>query len=391
MRVSVIGAGIGGLCVAIALKKNGHEVVVYERVSEMKPVGAALTLWANGIKCLNYLGMRNEIVQIGGQLNNLAYVNGLDGSTLTEFSLHPLHTLVGQRSYPVSRAQLQEALIDALGTESVHFGKCLTDVMEENDKVIAIFEDGTKAESDLLVGADGAHSTVRSFVLGRKIERTYAGYVNWNGLTSMRNPSKDSQFLAPVDQWTTYVGEGKRASLMPVSDGRFYFFFDVPIPKGSQNEKNNYKQDLHEHFNGWIQPVHDIIESIDPNSTNRIEIHDMDPLMNWSKGRVTLIGDAAHNSTPDIGQGGGMAIEDAIVLSWCIEAHDNDLEESLQRFSNMRAERCRELVLRARKRSNVTHGIDVEANRFWYKELSSESGQNITGGISKTILGGPFS
>lgn len=390
MRVTIVGAGIGGLSAAIALKKNGHEVNVYERVSEIKPVGAALSLWANGIKCLNYLGMRDEIAEIGGQQNSMAYINGLDGSTMTKFSLLPLHNLVGQRSYPVSRAQLQGALFEKLGPGHVKLGMSVKDVSQVGETVIASFEDGTEVESDFLIGADGAHSTVRAHILGNEIERRYAGYVNYNGLVSMKH-NKTKSLLAPADQWTTFVGEGKRASLMPVSEGRFYFFLDVPIAKGMTNNKEMYKQDLQKHFDGWIQSVHDIIDSIDAASTNRVEIHDIEPLMKWAKGRVTLIGDAAHNSTPDLGQGGCLALEDAVVLSWCLEAHDNNLEETLQRFAALRNERCRELTLRARKRSDVTHAIDPEANRVWYEQLTSEIGDGIIGGISKTILGGPFS
>jgi len=390
MRVTIVGAGIGGLSVAIALKKNGHDVTVYERASEIRPVGAALSIWANGIKCLNYLGLRDEIAEIGGQQNSMAYINGLDGTTMTQFSLLPLHNLVGQRSYPISRAQLQAVLIEKLGPENLKLGMCVKTVSQTNETVVASFEDDTQVESDLLIGSDGAHSAVRAYILGHQIERRYSGYVNYNGLVSMKH-KKNQSLLAPADQWTTFVGEGKRASLMPVSGERFYFFLDVPVPIGLENNRTKYKEELHKNFQGWVQPVHDIIDSIDVNSTNRVEIHDIDPLMKWTKGRVTLIGDAAHNATPDLGQGGCLALEDAVVLSWCLEAHDIDLEESLKRFATLRAERCSELTMRARKRCDVTHAIDAEENRAWYENLTSETGQCIISAISKTILGGPFS
>ena len=215
MNIAIVGAGMGGLTTGIALKKFGHTVTIYEQTEKILPVGAAISLWSNGVKCLNYLGLTHQVARLGGQMDHLAYVDGLTGDVMTQFSLYPLIEEVGQRPYPVSRAELQNMLMDEFGRQDIKLGKKMLSLAEHNDMVTVRFADGTEIQTELLVGADGTHSLTRAYVLGDQVERRYAGYVNWNGLVEI------SSDLAPADQWTTFVGEGKRASLMPVSDNRF--------------------------------------------------------------------------------------------------------------------------------------------------------------------------
>ena len=189
-------------------------------------MGAAISLWSNGVKCLNYLGLTEQVAKLGGQMDQLAYIDGLTGDTMTQFSLLPLIEEVGQRPYPVARADLQNMLMDEFGREDIQLGKKMIELQEQEDGVLVKFADATEIKTDLMIGADGTHSITRAYVLGEQVSRRYAGYVNWNGLVEI------SEKLTPADQWTTFVGQGKRVSLMPVADGKFYFFFDVPLPVG---------------------------------------------------------------------------------------------------------------------------------------------------------------
>lgn len=384
MKIIIIGSGMGGMTAAIALRKNGHDVVVYEQVKEMKPVGAAISLWSNGVKCLNYLGLGQQIATLGGDMARMAYMDGFTGEVMTQFSLDPLVRQVGQRPYPVSRAELQQMLITEFGASDVHLGMKLTEVHDDGATVTATFEDGSTATADMLIGADGSHSIVRNYILGRPPERRYAGYVNWNGLVTI------SEDIAPANQWTTFVGDGKRVSVMPIADNRFYFFFDVPLSKGLPNDKSTYKSMLQGYFDGWAPPVQKLIDAINPDKTNRVEIHDIDPFMTWTKGRVALLGDAAHGTTPDIGQGGCAAMEDAIVLSMALQTNTLGIEDALHRYEEQRTERAAELVLRARKRCDVTHGKDPSVTQAWYEELRKSNGDDIIYGIAKNIIGNPL-
>jgi len=384
MKVIIIGAGMGGLSAGIALKRIGYDVEIYEQVLEIRPVGAAISVWSNGVKCLNYLGLERETAALGGQMDSMAYMDGHTGEVMTQFSLQPLVEAVGQRPYPVSRAALQFMLMDAFGRDRIHLGMKLTQVHDDGQQVTATFADGSTATGDLLIGADGTHSTVRAHVLGSQPERRYAGYVNWNGLVDI------DERIAPATQWTTFVGEGKRVSVMPIAGGRFYFFFDVPLPTGLPNDRSTYPAMLGEYFKGWAEPVQRLIGQIDPQTTNRVEIHDIEPFMQFARGRVALLGDAGHSTTPDIGQGGCAAMEDAVVLAIALQTNTLGVEDALVRYQNKRNERTAELVLRARRRCDVTHAKDPEVTQRWYEELRREDGSNVIRGIISNIEGNPL-
>ena len=384
MKIAIVGAGMGGLTAGIALKKFGHQVTIYEQATEILPVGAAISLWSNGVKCLNYLGLTDEIQALGGDMQSLAYVDGLNQQTMTQFSLTPLYKEVGQKAYPVSRADLQNLLMQHFGLQDIQLGKKMIRIEDQEAHVSIHFEDGSSVQADLLIGADGTHSLTRQYVLGHTVERRYAGYVNWNGLVEI------NEGLAPAQQWTTYIGEGKRVSLMPVANNRFYFFFDVPLEVGLPNQRDQYKTNLKQYFAGWCAPVQQLIDSIDEQKTNRVEIHDIEPFMDFYKGHVVLLGDAAHSTTPDIGQGGCQAMEDAIYLARALQINTFGLEDALTRYQNKRNERTREMVLRARKRCDVTHMKDRQLTEEWYQSLYQEQGTHIMQGIISNIVGNPL-
>lgn len=384
MKIIIIGAGMGGLTAGIALKRFGHQVTIYEQVAQILPVGAAISLWSNGVKCLNYLGLGDKLAQLGGQMDDMAYLDGLSNQTLTQFSLLPLIKQIGQRPYPVSRAELQNLLMDEFGRADIRLGMRMQSIHDDGQQVTATFADGSTDSADLLIGADGTHSITRSYVLNQTVERRYAGYVNWNGLVDIATD------LAPAKQWTTFVAEGKRVSMMPIANGRFYFFFDVPLPVGLPNNKDQYKDELKGYFKGWCAPVQTLIERLNPQTTNRVEIHDIEPFMTFYRGRVVILGDAAHSTTPDIGQGGCQAMEDAIYLARALQINTLGIEDALYRYQDKRNERTKELVLRARKRCDVTHMKDEATTKQWYEDLKHEDGENILRGIISNMIGNPL-
>ena len=139
----------------------------------------------------------------------------------------------------------------------------------------ASFADGTVVSADFIIGADGASSTTREYVLGGPVTRRYAGYVNFNGLV------ETDDAIGPATEWTTYVGDGKRVSVMPVADGRFYFFFDVVEAQGMEYERGSAREVLRAHFGDWAPGVQALIDKLDPATTNRVEILDLDPFYTW--------------------------------------------------------------------------------------------------------------
>ncbi|MFJ4159356.1 FAD-dependent urate hydroxylase HpxO [Microbacterium testaceum] len=385
MKVIVIGAGVGGTSAALALQKLGHEVVVYDRMRENRPVGAALSLWSNGVKVLNWLGLGPQVAALGGRMDDMAYYDGHTGDELCRFSLAPVTAQTGQRPYPVARADLQQLMMDAVGAQNIRLGMPLTSVSETDGVVTATFADGSIDTADLLIGADGARSLVRDYVTeptGIRPERSYSGYVNYNGLVAA------DERIGPLDQWTTYVGEGKRCAVMPVAGNRFYFFVDVPGPSGVVEDR---MAALEHAFGSWGAPgVRALLDGIDPDeSLNRVEIWDIDPFDTWVRGRVAILGDAAHNTAPDIGQGACSALEDSFALGIVFATSTLGVEDSLKRYERIRTERAGDLVLRARKRAHETHAFDVAATQAWYDGLRHEDGTGVIRGIVGNIEGSP--
>ncbi|MEO2134748.1 FAD-dependent urate hydroxylase HpxO [Microbacterium sp.] len=386
MKVIVVGAGVGGTSAGIALQRLGHEVVIYDQMRENRPVGAALSLWSNGVKVLNWLGLGAEVAALGGDMADMVYLDGHTGETMCDFSLAPVTTQTGQKPYPVARADLQALLMERFGLDGIHLGKKLTGIADDGTRVTATFADGTTDTADMLIGADGARSIVRDYVQPEgapPIAREYSGYTNFNGLVPV------SETIGRATAWTTYVAEGKRAAVMPIAGDRFYFWFDIPQPSGLAYDRGDLAP-LREAFGDWAPGVQELLAAIDPAaSLNRVEIWDITPFDTWTKGRVAILGDAAHNTSPDIGQGACSALEDAFALGIAFATNTLSVADTLRRYAAMRVERAGELVLRARKRGWETHAFDPAVTDAWYESLRGTDGAGIIRGIVGNIEDSP--
>jgi FAD-dependent urate hydroxylase len=320
--------------------------------------------------------------KIGGFMERMQY-RTFQGELISDIDLKPLIQEVGQRPYPVARADLQSMLLEAYGGEVKLEHKCIG--VEENEKsVTVLFENGHQATGDLLIAADGVRSILRKYVLGEEIQPQYGGYINWNGLVPA------SEDLAPKDTWVIYVGQHKRASLMPVAGDRFYFFFDVPLPKGTPANPDNYKTELKEHFQGWAEPVQTLIDRLDPYKVARPEIHDVGPIDRFVRGRIALLGDSAHATCPDMGQGGCQAMEDALVLTNYLTTTNLGVEYALKRYEAERTVRANAVVKKARSRAEQIHGKEPSVTQQWYEQLATEKPTDVTDAITKVIMAGPL-
>lgn len=382
LDIIIAGAGMGGLTAALALQQAGHRVRLFERAQDLAPIGAAISIWPNGVKVLEQLGLGSAIAAVSGDMQTMSYRDH-HGQLLTRFSLLPLYEAVGRPARPIARAHLQRLLLEAVGAERVTLGVGCEGFEQEAAGVTVLLGDGRRERADLLIAADGTHSRLRERVVGQAVTREYCGYVNWNGRVRI------APDLAEAHDWAQFVGAHQRVSLMPMGGDEFYFFFDVPLPKGTPNERSRYRAELAEHFAGWAPPVQRLIERLDPQGVARVEIHDTRPLPTLVQGRVALLGDSAHAMAPDLGQGGCQAMEDAWVLARCLDTEQDPLA-ALQAYEAARLERVAGIVERARKRCEITHGHEPLATQAWYAELARETGETVIAGLRKTAEGGPL-
>lgn len=344
MKVIIIGGGIGGLAVAIALRQANIDAVVFERAGAYREVGAGLTLWPNAVNALRKIGLgdkldRLAVPQLSGGIRTWR------GDVLLATSVDEVEQRFGAPPVVVHRAELLALLNGALKPDEPCFNAPLTRFAQDSRGIEATFADGSTADADLLIGADGLHSVVRAQLWGRAAPR-YAGYTAWRAVV----PYDTAQLPDGIGGETW--GCGARFGIVPMSDQRVYWFATLNAPEGQRNGVGGHKQELTELFRGWHAPISDIIAATDDAAILRNDIYDRPPLRRWSAGRVTLLGDAAHPMTPNLGQGACQAIEDAVVLANCLR-NCGDPAAGLHAYEAARRARTNRVVAQSRRIGQV--------------------------------------
>ena len=335
MRVLIIGGGIGGLTAAIALKRAGHAVAVFERAPVLRDVGAGLTLWSNAVKVLRDLEIREFIEAAAAPLRRTETCR-CDGNPIAAMDLGTITDRVGSPTVGIHRAELQRVLSNAVG-ESLILGAACTAVKHDADEVIARFADGREEHGDVLIGADGLRSVVRAELFGSRKPR-YAGYTAWRGV---------ARFDAGADPTTRLVlGRGAHFGCLPIDDKRTYWFVAANAPAGQRDPPGASGAAVFQRVGHWCDPIPAVLAATDEDSIRRDDILDRPPARPWGIGRVTLLGDAAHPSTPILGQGACMAIEDAVVLADCL-AKAFDPVAALRSYEQRRYDRTTMVVRRS--------------------------------------------
>jgi FAD-dependent urate hydroxylase len=344
-RAVIVGGGIGGLTAALALGHAGFEVAVFERAPELREIGAGISLWANATRALKrlevYDGIRSSgAAEIGGELRSWR------GDLITEIPADDLREKLGEANLAVHRAELQKALLAALPEGTVRLGAEFTGFIQNGDGVVAHFADGSEERGDLLVGADGIHSSVRAQLFGRHAPR-YAGYTAWRGIAEAGEGSLPEG--VGLNMW----GRGTEFGLVGIGRGRFYWFATRNAPEGEKEAGAGCKREVLSLLSGWYGPARAAVEATAEHEILRNDIYDRDPLPRWGVGRVTLLGDAAHPMTPNLGQGACQAIEDAVVLALCMGG-ESEVSRSLRLYEERRVRRTTVVVKRSRLAGRIS-------------------------------------
>ena len=297
----IAGGGIGGMATALALHRAGLPFSVFERAPAFAEVGAGMSLWPNATRVLKSLGVLDQVFSVGEPVEwfNLLRPNGqrisricMSGFATPALCLH--------------RADLHRSLRACLPADRIVGDQRLISFTQDAGGVTAKFASGLEIDSAGLVGADGINSIVRTQLHGT-ISPTYRGYCIWRGIASTRQGILRGHI---TETW----GAGQRFGILPMGGDRICWYATRNGPPSLPDAPEGRKHEVLQLFKGWHRPIPELIESTEQSTIMKNDARDRQPLGRWGQGRVTLLGDAAHPITPNVGQGACMAIEDAACL-----------------------------------------------------------------------------
>ena len=338
MKAVISGAGIAGLAAGIALRQAGLDVQVFERSRELREIGAGLMIWPNGTRSLQALGVEARAMSV----KRISFCNWR-GRVLMEAPVDAISERYGSDVAIIHRADLQAALAKAFGQDGLHLGSDLVSFTENRDHVQVKLRDGAVTAGDFLVGADGLRSVVRHQLLGDG-DPVYLGSTIWRGIVGSEGIGLQR------GRCVNWVGRGAEFLAFHLTDDRVYWACVTKEPRGEKAGPGGHKQDVLERFEGWVEPVPALIAATENAAILRNDMYDRPLVRSWSRGRVTLVGDAAHPMTPNSGQGACQALEDAVALGQSIK-RASDLTAAFELYERRRLRRANRVVAISRQAS----------------------------------------
>ena len=366
-RIAIIGGGIGGLTCAIALRQRGFEPMVYEQTAELGNVGAGIWLPSNAMQVMSRLGIADDLMAAGFELERIELCDRLLDKPLQTVGLATAKEKFGYSTISILRSELQRVLVEHVGTESLQLDKRCARVLangdngdngddrSDGDMARVEFEDGTSIEADVVIGADGIRSIVREAV-EPGVKLRYAGQTCYRGIAEIALPEKTARTCR--ETW----GGRARFGYSVVASDRVYWFAALTSAAGGA-DTGPVVAELTDTFQHYSPLIADILAATDDSAVSRLDLYDFAPIERWHRGRVVLLGDAAHAMTPNLGQGGAQAIEDALALARCLE-QESDLERAFAALKKRRYSKVRRLIDLSWRLGKAAHYENALARRL---------------------------
>ena len=356
MRTLIVGAGIGGLTAALALSQAGIDVHVFEQASVLREVGAGLLMGPNAVRVLHRLGLEEALRRVVTIPESIDSRDWQDGSILVRMPLRDAAVARwGAPAYNVHRADLHDTLRSALGDQHITLGARCVAVEQSRHDVTVRFADGRETIGDVLIGADGIHSVVREYVAGPD-RAIWSRQVAWRGLA----PASVGQEIGLELRQHSFWGPRKQFVIYYVSSGRLINWVGITQSDDDWREESwsarGDRDAALADFAGWHHHARALIAGTDP--LYRWALFDRPPLETWIRGRVTLLGDAAHPMMPFLGQGASQSIEDGLVLANCLAAQRDDPLRGIESYVGRRQERTAALQIASRNQGLLVQQSD---------------------------------
>jgi salicylate hydroxylase len=341
--VIIVGGGIGGLFAANALIAHGLNVSVYEQASALGDVGAGVFLTPNSVRHLQRVGLGPEVEKWGARVGPGSHYFRHDGAPIAPVQV--TDSSGWNATFGMHRADFVELLAKALPAGVVHTGHRCTGFTQEGDKARVSFANGDTAEADIVFGADGIHSELRPFVFPPS-NPVFHGSVAYRGVVA-----HDRVPHWPTDRWLMWLGKGKHFLAFPLRAGKLINYVGFVPADREMKESWSAPGDpdvLRREFAGWDPRIEGLLRQVE--KTFRWALYDREPLPAWTRGRLTLLGDAAHPMLPHLGQGANQSIEDGMALATILSrANDKTAPAALLAYERLRRERVAQVQRGARE------------------------------------------
>ena len=346
LDVAVIGAGIGGLTTAIALRQRGIDAHVYESAPSIRSAGAGLMVSPNAMQVLRRLGIAEQVIAAGLPLER-AEIHDARSGLLQSIDLADAQRRFGEPTVAIHRRRLHEILLAALPVDRVHVGAACESILVKDGWPDVRFTNGRVITPDLIIGADGQRSTVRDFVAPGHTLR-YSGQTSYRAIASLDLPPEFAGTSREI--WSAHCRFGYAA----VAPGQVYWFVAADAPAGESRTPMENANELRAMLASFPNPVSWLLDATAPVDILRTDMYDLAPFDGWSRDRVVLLGDAAHATTPNLGQGAAQAIEDALVLAEQLDTHTR-VSDALKSYEIIRQPKTRFIIERSRQIGRVAH------------------------------------
>ena len=354
-KIAVIGGGIAGLTFARSLTTKEYEIHIFEKKENFGEIGAAISVFPNALCVMDRIGLLSKILALSGQFKNV-YLKTSKGTILSKSE--------PKSDYPVicmHRADLHQILLEDIDAE-LHTNYALTNLIHTADGQITLgFENGETMLFDAVIGADGIHSVVREHIIndGKPIFR---GYNVWRGVVKTN---------LDIGYASETFGNGQRVGIVPIKDGVYGWWATCNEDYMQDDSPEVAKEKLNRLFGTWHNPIVELINNTEHILKNSVV--DRKPIKGWTKGNASLLGDAAHPTTPNLGQGGCMAIEGAYILSKSIKKYGLT-PKAFDRYEELQFPRSKTIVnesLKLGKIGQLTNPILIGLRNFAFKAMPS--------------------